>query len=149
MQTITTTASIDAPPERVWEILTDFERHADWNPFFASVEGEPVQGARLKVIARKSDGGDGISFKPVVIEATLNRRLKWKGRFLLPRLFDGTHYFELERTADNTTVLTHGESFRGILVPLMGKVLRDTAEGFENFNAALAGRAEKQPCDLP
>ncbi len=38
---------IDAPVERLWGILTDFDRYAEWNPFTPRVEttlriGEPV-----------------------------------------------------------------------------------------------------------
>ncbi len=138
---IETTIDIDATPEIVWQDLTDFPSHAEWNPFFASVEGRAEVGARLRVTARKPDGSAGISFKPEVLEAEPGHILRWKGKLLFPGVFDGTHYFRLEPLSDGRTRLHHGEHFSGILVPLMGKVLADTEKGFEAFNSALAERA--------
>ena len=31
---------IDAPPERVWQVLTDFAAYSEWNPFVLSVVGQ-------------------------------------------------------------------------------------------------------------
>ena len=36
-----TTFAVEAPVERVWEVLTDFDRWAEWNPSVPSIEGEP------------------------------------------------------------------------------------------------------------
>lgn len=38
---------IDAPPELVWEVITDFARYPDWNPFLLKCEstlkpGDPI-----------------------------------------------------------------------------------------------------------
>ena len=38
---------IDAPPEAVWDILTDLHRYPDWNPFVVSSEGSVEVGAKL------------------------------------------------------------------------------------------------------
>lgn len=37
---IKTEIQIDATPERVWEILTDFDAYPTWNPFIKSITGE-------------------------------------------------------------------------------------------------------------
>ena len=44
-----TEIAIDAPPERVWAVLTDFERYGEWNPFVPSLQGELSGGSRLRV----------------------------------------------------------------------------------------------------
>lgn len=137
MKNITTEITIDASPEQVWDVLTDFENHADWNPFFASIEGTPAVGEQLTVTARSGDG-DGMRFRPIVQQAD-GRILRWKGKFLFGGLFDGTHSYELIEI-DGRTRLVHSETFRGLLIPLMGKVLRETQQGFEKFNLALAER---------
>ena len=147
MRTIHTTIDIDASPEAVWDVLVDFPSHATWNPFFASVEGEAEVGATLRIVARKDDGSEGIGFRPVVLDAAPGRRLRWKGKLLVRGLFDGTHDFRLEALDGGRTRLHHGEEFRGLFVPLFGRILRDTEIGFRDFNEALAHRVEGRLAD--
>ena len=137
-KTISTTLDIDATPEEIWDVLTDFPAHEKWNPFFARIVGEATVGTTIKITARKDAGGDGMSFSPTVLEADPGRMLRWKGKFLVNRLFDGEHSFELTDLGDGRTRLDHGEKFSGILIRLMGKVLTQTEVGFTNLNTALA-----------
>ena len=70
--------------------------------------------------------------------------LRWRGRFLLPGIFDGEHYFRLEAAAPGVARLVHGERFSGLLVPLFKSSLdRETRAGFEAMNAALKTRVEQ------
>jgi uncharacterized protein YndB with AHSA1/START domain len=46
---IETSIEIEAPPEQVWAILTDFAGMAAWNPFIRSVSGALATGSRLSV----------------------------------------------------------------------------------------------------
>jgi enoyl-CoA hydratase/carnithine racemase len=48
---IETVIDIDAPPSRVWTLLTGFARMPAWNPFIKSISGSLTQGARLSVSA--------------------------------------------------------------------------------------------------
>lgn len=148
MHTIHTTIEIDASPDQVWSVLVDFPSHASWNPFFASVAGDAIVGATLRIAARKDDGSEGVVFRPVVLDVEPGRRLRWKGKLLVRGLFDGTHDFRLEALDDGRTRLHHGEEFRGLLVPLFGRILRDTEVGFRDFNQALADRVEGRLADF-
>ena len=42
-----TEITIDAPPETVWEVVTDLAQYAEWNPFIVSAVGEAAVGERL------------------------------------------------------------------------------------------------------
>jgi hypothetical protein len=56
-------------------------------------------------------GGKPMTFKPTVLAADPARELRWLGRVLMPRLFDGEHGFRLEPTVGGCR-LHHGETFR-------------------------------------
>lgn len=150
MRQIHTTIDIPAAPEAVWEVLTDFPSHAEWNPFFASIEGRAAVGEQLRIVARKgeigaADEATGMRFTPTVLDVEPARLLQWRGRLLMPGVFDGTHRFELTPTADGGTRLDHSESFRGALVPFVGRVLKETEAGFKAFNQALEERVTASP----
>ncbi len=145
IESLSTSITIDAPASEVWRHLVDFESHADWNPIFASITGEPIVGTQIVAVARKNfdptDPATSMTFRPKVLIAEPGVELRWAAKLAFGGLFDGTHYFRLEES-DGVTVLEHGEDFRGILIPFMGKVLRQNEMGFAAFNEALKERAE-------
>jgi len=87
-----------------------------------------------------------MTFRPVVLRHDTCSEFRWKGRLLLPGLFDGEHYFTLSQAADGSTLFTHGEHFYGVFVPLFRSALDgQTKNGFEAMNLALKRRLEAQP----
>jgi hypothetical protein len=142
MSELQTSIEIDATPERVWEILTDFPAYPGWNPFIRSVVGEAVRGAQLRVRIQPP-GGRGLSFKPTVLEAEPGRELRWLGHLLVPRLFDGEHSFRIEQIGEGRVRFVQSERFTGALVRLLGRTLEPTRRGFEAMNEALKRRAER------
>lgn len=135
---------IDAAPERVWSILTDFSAYPEWNPFIRFVEGVPQPGTRLKARIQQS-GAKGMIFRPVVLVADAGRELRWIGHLLFPGLFDGEHRFLIESIAGDRVRFQQSEQFNGILVAMFKAGLdRDTARGFKEMNLALKARAEAE-----
>jgi hypothetical protein len=132
---------IDASPSTVWAVLTDFDSYADWNPVEISMKGEAVVGAVIEHTAQLS-GRKPMTFRPTVITAIPNEELAWKGKVLLPGIFDVVHQFRLEPIANGGTRLHQNERFRGLLIPVSGATLSKTAEAFERANAAIKARAE-------
>ena len=39
MKELKTTIEINASPAKVWEVLLDFEKYPDWNPFIKNIRG--------------------------------------------------------------------------------------------------------------
>ena len=141
MKIVSTSILISAPPERVWDVLTDFPRHPEWNPFIRSISGPLVPGEKLRVHI-KPPGGKGMTFNPTVLAAQPARELRWKGKLLLPGIFDGEHFFRLEPSGDGTRFV-HGEKFSGLLVAVMGASSFEQIErGFRDMNEAIKERAE-------
>jgi hypothetical protein len=140
-KTFERTIEIDATPERVWRVLTDFPAHAEWNPFIRQIAGDLEVGARLHVYIVPK-GGRGMKFRPTVTAATPQRELAWLGSLGVRGIFDGAHSFVLRDLGDGRTSVTQAETFRGILVPLFNSGLERTAAGFEEMNRALKERCE-------
>lgn len=141
MKSIRTDIHIEAPPERVWQILTDFARYPAWNPLIPRAEGDVREGSRLTVRIELPDG-PGMTIRPTLVRVEPNRALAWKGGLLVPKLFDGEHLFELH-PADGGTRFVQRENFGGLLVPLVwGSLEAPTRQGFIAMNEALKQKAE-------
>ena len=139
---LSTDIEIDAAPERVWAILTDFAAYQEWNPFLRFIRGVPEKGARLEARIQSS-GTSGMTIRPTVLAAEAGRELRWLGRLILPGVFDGEHRFLIEPLAPGKVRFRQDEHFRGLLVPLFKRRLdRDTKRGFMEMNRALKARAE-------
>ena len=137
-----TEIEIDAQPEDVWSILTDFGNYASWNPFIDRIVGNLAEGEKLEVHFAAPDAKVKI-FRPKLLGVAVNRELRWLGRFLLPLLFDGEHFFRMEEAGEGRTRFVQGEIFRGLLVPLFWQYLdTNTRDGFEKMNRALKTKAE-------
>jgi hypothetical protein len=138
-----TEIDIDATPEQVWQVLTDFDSYPQWNPFMTRASGTPVQGERL-TIRMQHEGGRAMTFRPTVREAHPQRRLRWLGRLLVPGIFDGEHSFTIEPLDNGGVRFIQQEDFRGALVPLLAKSLdRRTLPAFKRMNQAVKRRAEQ------
>jgi hypothetical protein len=139
---------IEATPDRIWSVLTDFAAYHDWNPFIVQATGQPVPGTRLELQMRLS-GRRPTTIRPEVLEADPARRLRWLGRLLLPGLFDGEHTFAIQPAGPGRTRLTQHEEFRGLLAPLVLKMIaKPTLASFHQMNQALRTRVE-QPAHTP
>ncbi|HVK23024.1 MAG TPA: SRPBCC domain-containing protein [Actinokineospora sp.] len=138
-KSLTSTVEISASPQRVWDLLTDFKSYPDWNPFIVRAEGTATVDTKLRNTL--DNKGSTMEFTPTVLVADPGRELRWLGRFGLPGIVDGEHYFVIEEVTPGRTRLTQGETFTGFLVPVAGKFL-DVGSGFAAMNAALKARAE-------
>ena len=137
---ISTEILIDAPPERVWAVLTDFAAYRQWNPFIITIEGEPSVGRQLKAMFQPP-GARAQGFKPIVLRVEPPNALIWRGSLPIPGLIAGEHSFLLTREGERTR-FRNSETFSGLLVPFLGKLLAQSREGFDQMNAALKARVE-------
>jgi len=135
---VVTGIHINAPPEKVWQVLVANEQWYAWNPFIIKSEGSFVVGQKV-VNTMAMEGRKPMVFRPTVLKADSQVELRWLGRVLVPGLFDGEHYFQL-RPQDGGTHLVHGEIFRGLLIGLLS--MDDVRRNFEAMNAALKARVE-------
>jgi hypothetical protein len=139
---INTTIKINAPSNKVWAVLTDFSQYSEWNPFIRSIRGNAQQGEALEILIQPP-GGTSMTFQPIILVLQPGAELRWRGRLMLPGIFDGEHQFQLESIGEGRTRLIHREVFSGLLVPLLWRKLDiQTRQGFEAMNHALKKRVE-------
>lgn len=134
---IKTSITINASKEKVWNILTDWEKYSEWNSFITSISGTIKAGNKIRVTIQE------MVFKPTVMTFNENAELKWQGHLWFKGLFDGAHAFRLTENGNGTITFEQSENFTGILVALFSKSLdTKTKKGFEQMNHELKLRAE-------
>ena len=102
---IKTSIKINATPQQVWGIFSNFENYKNWNSFITSISGHMSVSKKINITA-----GD-MKFSPKVLVFDEHKELKWKGKLLLPYVFDGIHQFLLIDNKDGTTTFHQNESF--------------------------------------
>jgi hypothetical protein len=133
---------INAPPERVWAILSNAGAYSEWNPFITELVGELREGALLRVTLAPPEGSEQ-TFHPVLLKVDPGRELRWRGKLGFSWLFSGEHFFLLEDVEDGSrTRFVHGEDFKGLIVKFSGPMLTRVARGFVLMNQALKRRSE-------
>jgi hypothetical protein len=142
MKRLETRIDSAASAEELWAVLVDFESYPSWNPTVVSIKGKAVLGESIEAaIAMKS--GRIMRFRPTIVEFEPGRRFAWQGRLLLKQLFSGRHRFEVVPRPGGATFV-HSEDFHGLLLPLLGMLLRDTEETLEAMNKALVAEVERR-----
>ena len=132
---------IDAPAERAWQILTDFERYGEWNPFTTRVGTSLEIGAPVDMHVRLGPLRVRQAARISAIEPP--RLLAW-GVTMGPRWLLLAHREQrVEELGDSRCRYVTSDAFAGLLVPLLvllvGGFIR---RGFDAMGAALKARAE-------
>lgn len=140
---------INAPVEQVWDILVDFAKYPDWNPFTYRVDtdltlGNPVNllGKAVNLYVRMPKRGDRIQ-REIVRIVDRPHRLAWG-------MCMGTAFFlsalreqRLEKIDATHCSYQTWDGFNGLLTPLVvGLFGEDIQNGFNAVAKALKLRAE-------
>jgi hypothetical protein len=128
---------VDARPQVVWEVVTQFENWPNWNPDvkWMSFPGPLAPGTEFRWKAG-----------PGTIVSTLDRietprYISWRGRTLT---IDAYHEWWLEPRDGGTHVRTE-EAFYGLLARLLRGPLQKTLDkSFEDALQRLKGEAERR-----
>lgn len=141
-RTIDAWIDIEAPPDRIWEVLVDFPKWGAWNSFIPLVEGILQEGQMLKVQVNPPDLKT-MTFRPKVFSLIPNKEIVWGGSFLWI-LYRGEHLFLLEPINENLTRLRQIERFHGPIVLFMDSMIKKTELGYHQMNIALKKRVEEE-----
>ena len=143
MKNLETEIIINANQEIVWNILMNHKVHPNWNPFIKSISGNAQEGSIIDVTIQPI-GKNPMRFKPLILKNKKLNEFRWKGHLFVKGLFDGEHYFRLEKLSKNKTRFVHGEEFSGLLSATLLKMIgENTKASFMLMNEALKKEAEK------
>ncbi len=132
---------IQANAETIWEVLTDLDKYAEWNPLLYRAYGTVAVGEEVNISAR-TDSNDR-DFRCSVVRVVPNREFSWKFHVVAPFLFRGEHIFTIEPIGVDRVRLVDCERFDGLLVPLQAKDLESNAKvGMIAMDEALKKRVE-------
>ena len=134
---------IDADSKTVWNAFTELERYPDWNPFIRKASGELKVGQKLSV-RLDVPGGMRMRLRTKLLVIDPEKELRWIGHAVIPGLFDGEHAFMIQSMEPAQTRFLQTETFKGLLVPLLGwYIVPGALRGFEVMNQALKKRVEE------
>ena len=131
--------TINASPERIWEILTDAPGYPRWDPGVDRIEGTIAPGYSIKAFTKRDPTR---AFPAKVSDVVPGRQMTWSGGMPLG-LFRGVRTFTLTPQADGTIEFTLREAYSGPLLPLFARSIPDLTKTFEEFAAGLKAFAEK------
>ena len=118
MQEIKTEIEISAPPEKVWEVLTNIDGWQNWSPIIKKSSGKVVLGSKLDITMEgKEEGKDGPQYNPKITQVEDNKLIRWRAHMMAGFIFTNDKVLELEATP-NGTRLVHKELFSGLLAPI-------------------------------
>lgn len=139
------TIHVDASPELVWSIVSDFDSFSDWNPMLIRMKGRAEEGASLAFTARLANGWKAPVWAKVM-RVRPAAELRWRAG--IAGLFSGEHYVVIERNGSGC-VVQHGEDFRGAFVaPFRGLLEGLGGPMYARMNEALKLRAEAKTSNL-
>lgn len=121
---------IHSKPEKVWNILTDFNQYSQWHPYITHIQGKLKKGKQLKVTYLDKDNKLK-KFSAYVLDLDTNKTLSWGGS--LGFIFRAKHYFMIEEVNDSTVKFIQGEYWRGMFGKGYGKKIYE--QTFNKFNA--------------
>jgi len=143
MRELVFSIEINAPPQVVWNALTDLPRFREWNPFIRRASGSTETGGTVRVRVRPSLAVP-LFFHASVLESDEPHELRWRGHVLTSWIASGEHTFMLEPKEAGGVHFVQREVLTGLLPRIAPRLFeRETRRGFEAMNRALKARAEK------
>ena len=128
---------IDAPPERVWALLTNAAGYGRWNKAVLSIDGTIAPGNTISLV---SIANPKRAFKLMVTLMTAPNQMIWADAMPLG-LFSGVRTFRTD-PREGVTHFEMTEVYSGLLAGLFTRAIPDLTESFNVFADSLKAAAE-------
>ncbi len=144
MFTLKHSLEIEAPPERVWEILMDFDRYPEWNPYILSFRTSGAIGSRFDLCIVQPNWKKPMNLRPILADLDpAERELRWRYSVGMRGLFDTDHSLCVIARGESACRVLHSERFTGVFAFLFPAAARKAKRStFQLMNKALRKRAE-------
>lgn len=150
MRTIAASSIIQAPIERVWSVLSDFDRYPEWSPFLVRIDGEVRVGTMLTLHVVMKPGQRPLQQRERVSMREEGREVRWGTVMGHPRLLRAERFQRLTAISATQTRYETADDFEGALVPLVFALYGASIQrGFEATALALKARCEAPSVDDP
>lgn len=131
---------IEASPEKVWSVLTDFEKLNEWSSSFQNLSGYFNKGGQIEVVFKAPFGGD-TTMKKFLFLFKEKQIFGWTGVFLMG--MKDYHKHSLKELPNGNTEFTQTDRVSGGMSFLLGGMLeKQMQKGYNVFNEELKNRVE-------
>lgn len=136
-KSVHTSIAIQATPDEVWNVLTDFSKVKEWNQVLVPMNGELKERTKIKYEFYQEIDGKSAIIDATVKQVVPNKLINQNGG--IPGVLTFDHQYILEENPTGTQVYIH-EEYRGIMVPFWNP---DPVEkAYSRLLRALKGRVE-------
>ncbi|ASV30049.1 SRPBCC domain-containing protein [Maribacter cobaltidurans] len=134
-------AIIDASPQKVWDVLTDFDNLKSWSSSFQGLSGDFKKNGEIEVTFKSPFGQSKMKKKLFQFEE--GKTFAWTGVFMLG--MSDYHTYTLKATSDGKTEFIQTDGLYGGASFLLGKILeKQMQKGYEVFNKELKAFVESK-----
>ena len=127
---------VNASPEKVWSVLTNTDSYDNWNPVMKLLEGEVIEGNKVKYQFTQSTN-NSYNIATNVKKIIPNKLLNQGGG--MPLILTFNHEYILELSGNGTKLTIH-EDYKGIGVNFWNPSPVQAA--YERLNEAIKKRVE-------
>ncbi len=128
--------SIAAPPDKVWQVLTDASKYTSWNSTIVKLDGTIALGQKIALISK--DAPDK-TFDLAVTTFDPGKHMVWEDG---GSMFLGVRNFTLLPAANGGTTFVMSETFSGGMLGMIEGSLPDFTKSFDTFAADLKTASE-------
>ena len=138
---VETQIEINATPEQVWAVLTDFEKMPEWSSSFQGIKGDFKEGGKATSYFKKPVGKGNMEFEHTLIDFEEGVSFGWSDPFAMG--MKDHHVYRLEELPNGNTLFIQTDGVQGGATFLMGRLVAHNMKSMYNkFNKELKDRVE-------
>lgn len=141
MLDVTTSLTMKASPEAIWQVLTDLPGHDAWDPMMRGFRGHLAAGQTIRFSIGLGPLRLPVSARVMVVDA--GRELRWAGpaTTTVHSVVRGEHWFRLTALEGGETRFDHGEHWSGLVPRALWRTIGPRLHAdYDAMNRALAER---------
>lgn len=140
--TVFTEIEIDATPEQVWNVLTDWDNLKEWSSTFVGISvSKPVKGESFISYFKNPITGKSIELEHVCTDYEEGKKFGWSGD-MIGKVTDH-HIYSVEPTQSGTTIFKQEDGLHGSHSKFFNLLAKHKMTAlYKKFNKELKMRVE-------